>query len=158
MLAQLAIEEGHSAAAQRPLREGLEIFRQQKLRDDELAAHVMLARALLSVGKRAEAQKEIDFALAPPGAAVRRAASSRRPADFAEAAKNLNVALAAARQYGHIGYQLEAGLALGEIEMKSGHVSAGRALLRALEKEAKDKGFGLITRKAAAIMAELEQG
>jgi Tfp pilus assembly protein PilF len=61
-LADLSLEEGHAANAERPLREALEIFRQQKLSDDELAAHLVLARALLSQAKEADAQREVAFA------------------------------------------------------------------------------------------------
>ncbi len=52
---------------------------------------------------------------------------------------------------GSYGRQLEARLALGEIEMKSGKTAAGRARLEALEAEARTKGYKLIARKATAM-------
>ena len=52
------------------------------------------------------------------------------------------------------GYQLEARLALAEIEIQSGKCNAGRSLLAALEKEAKAKGFALIARKAGFAIAK----
>jgi serine/threonine protein kinase/tetratricopeptide (TPR) repeat protein len=164
MLAALSVEEGHAVEVLDPLREEIETFRQRKLREDELGAHVVLANALLAVGKRAEAQKEIDLGseLAANSesrgarlhlsiVAARIRAARGQPPDFIEAGKSLNATLAEARQCGIIGYQFEARLALGEMEMKSGHLSAGRARLRALEEDAKRKGFGLIERKAGAV-------
>jgi tetratricopeptide (TPR) repeat protein len=169
-LAELSIEEGHPADAQDPVRDALGICQRQKLRDLELAAHVMLARALLSLGKRAEAEKEIDvatelvansqnrdFHLDFSIVAARVRAASGRPADLAEAVKTLNAALAEATKYGFAGYQFEARLCIGELEMKSGHETAGRAHLRALARDATAKGFLLIARKAAAALGQKPQ-
>jgi hypothetical protein len=47
-----------------------------------------------------------------------------------------------------IDLQLEARLALGQLEIAGSNPAAGRARLAALEKEAAQKGFGLIARKA----------
>ena len=71
---------------------------------------------------------------------------------LAEAKKNLAVTFEESRKYGFLGYQLEARLALGEIEMKSRRNAAGRACLQALERDARAKGFLLIARKAAAAL------
>jgi hypothetical protein len=43
---------------------------------------------------------------------------------------------------------LEARLALGEIEIRSGAIARGRELLSVLEKEAAEMGFGLVASKA----------
>ena len=48
------------------------------------------------------------------------------------------------------GIQLEARLAMGEVEMKSGMRTAGRARLAALQRDATTEGFLLLARKAAA--------
>lgn len=55
-----------------------------------------------------------------------------------------------ARTYEFAGVEFEARLALAELEKKSGHVSAPRTELAALESIARSKGFGLMARKAAA--------
>jgi hypothetical protein len=55
-----------------------------------------------------------------------------------------------ARKFGFLGVELEARLAMGEIEMKSGLTEAGSKRLADLEKTAQAKGYGLIARKAAA--------
>jgi hypothetical protein len=54
-----------------------------------------------------------------------------------------------ASKHKYFGYQLEARLALGEIETGAGKIAAGRARLTALQKDAAAKGFLLIARKAA---------
>jgi tetratricopeptide (TPR) repeat protein/predicted Ser/Thr protein kinase len=169
-LAGISIEEGHPADAQGPLRDALEILRQQQLRDDELDAHVVLARALLSLGRRAEAEKEIDLAthlaaksqnhaahLAVSIEAARIRAASGRPSDLADAAKTLNIVLAEATKCGFAGYQFEARLSLGEMELKSGQAAAGRARLQALEKDATATRCLLIARKAAAALGQKPQ-
>jgi eukaryotic-like serine/threonine-protein kinase len=161
-LAELSLEEGHSEVAEGPLREALRVFQSEKLSDDELSAHVLLARALLSLGKTAEAQQEISFAteLASKSQqrdtrlnfsieAARIRAASGQAGDLAQAAESVTAALAEARKYGFVDYQLEARLALGQIEISRGSAN-GRAHLSALKKDATSSGFLLIARKAAA--------
>ncbi len=60
--------------------------------------------------------------------------------------------LADAKRHGFLGYQLEARLALGGIEIHSGHFASGRKHLEILETEANTKGYGLMAREAAAAM------
>ncbi len=88
--------------------------------------------------------------LAIVAASVRGA--SGKSAEQAAATETLEATLAEAAKHGYIGYQFEARLALGQIEMKSGHRAAGRTHLGALEKDAQAKGFGLIARKAAVAL------
>jgi len=169
-LAELSIEEGHPADAPGPLRQALDALRQQQLGDDELNAHLVLSRAVLSLGRRAEAEKEIDLAtklvlksqshaahLAVSIMTARIHAASGRPADLADAARTLNIVLAEATKGGFAGYQFEARLSLGDMELQSGHAAAGRARLRALEKDARAKGCLLIARKAAAALGQKPQ-
>jgi serine/threonine protein kinase/tetratricopeptide (TPR) repeat protein len=163
-IAELSIEAEHSRDTAAAVREAMEVFRKQKLIEDEIWANAVLARALLAQGKSADAGKELDVAMGRGAkiqneearlklaltAASIRAASGRR-ADQAGASNSLEAVLAQAKKHGFVGYQLEARLALGEIEMKSGHIAAGRARLTALENDARAKGFLLIARKAAAV-------
>jgi hypothetical protein len=53
-------------------------------------------------------------------------------------------------KYQLVPVQLEARLALSEVEMKSGNTAVGLIHLRALERDATARGFLLIARKAAA--------
>ena len=93
------------------------------------------------------------------GLAITLAAARVRAAtgQVAEAMKDLASILRDAKRYGYGGYQLEATLELGELELESGS-RAARDHLAALEREAKTKGFGLIGHKAAsALKAEVKQ-
>jgi hypothetical protein len=56
---------------------------------------------------------------------------------------------AKAREVGYQGIQLDARLALAEIEVKAGQLAAGRAHLVAVEADAKANGYILVARKAA---------
>jgi hypothetical protein len=55
-----------------------------------------------------------------------------------------------ASRYGYVGFELEARLRLGELELRSGKATAGRARLQQLQSDARNKGFLLIARKANA--------
>jgi hypothetical protein len=66
----------------------------------------------------------------------------------AEALPHLEAVLTEAKKYGYLIYEYQARLAFGEVEMKSGKASAGRARLAALDKDATRTGFILIARKA----------
>jgi tetratricopeptide (TPR) repeat protein len=162
-LGQLSIEEGNAADAEAPLRQAADELRTEKNTDEEARAYIVLARALLAQSKNAPAQetitmltplvekslnRSIHLSFGIVSAQVR-AASGRR-GDITQAVKDLQGTLIEARHYHYVGYQFEARLALGQIEMKSGDTAAGRARLAALEADAKAKGFGLIARKAAA--------
>jgi hypothetical protein len=74
----------------------------------------------------------------------------------AEARTILKTTLAEAMKCGFVNYQMDAGLALGEIEMKFGKTSTGHARLAILEKEATAKGFLRIARKAHDITQQYE--
>ena len=86
--------------------------------------------------------------------AARLLAASGNPTDYAAAERNLQGALADATKEGLAGLQLQTRLALGEIEMKASASAAGRARLFTLEKDAREKGFLLIARKARATAAK----
>jgi tetratricopeptide (TPR) repeat protein len=162
-VAELSIEEGHAREAEAAVREAREVFRKQAVMDDEIQADAVLAEAVLAEGNILEARKEIDAAMKLAANAQNREmhlkmglvdasirAASGKADDQATAFKSLGATLAEATRYGFVPYQLETRLALGEIEMKSGHVTDARAHLIALEKEARAKGFGLVAGKAAA--------
>ena len=159
-LADLNVEEGHLKDGETLARQALDEFQAEKLREDEILARAVLARALMAQNRPAEARKQIDRAAAlaarSPVVAVRlqcdiaTARAKSATGHAADAEKDLEASLAEAGGHGYLEYQYEIRLALGEIEMKSGNVAAGRVRLDAVEKEARAKGFLLIARKAAA--------
>jgi len=161
LIAEISIEEGHADAAESAAREARDVFQKHGNIEDELRAAGVLARSLVMQDKFAEAEKEIETAttsakkvqneevllkFAFATALVRSA--TLKPADLAVATRTLKAAFATAAQHGYVPYQLEALLALGEIEIESGHGEDGRARLAALEREAMGKGFSFIAKKA----------
>jgi len=160
-LASLAIEDGRPAEAEGPARQAVEEFGSEHAAGSEAEAWTVLARSLLEQGQPGPAEEAIAHATDLAGktqdstvswsvgiVSARVVASRGRPAD---AKARLQAILAATRKYGFVSYQLEADLALGETEMKSGQTETGHARLVALEKDATAKGFLLIAHKAHAL-------
>ncbi len=161
-IAELAIEEGHPGAAERPALEARDEFQTVHKSDNQIIATVALVGALLAGGRNDDASKEVgeaaplaarsqnlsvklafDLAMARVGAASQKNAAAKTI---------LKQALAKATKSGYIGYQLESRLALEEIELRSDKSPDSRTRLERLQKEAKEKGFDLISRKAAALL------
>jgi eukaryotic-like serine/threonine-protein kinase len=164
-LADLSLEEGRSPAGQEAaVRQTIEVFQTQKIRDDEAGAWCVLARALLAEGKAAAAKEAMQharsLAVKSPDpntrwpAAITAARIGSAGKDFAHSAagiaakKELAVIVTKSRELGYMGIELNARLALAEIEMKAGQSTAGRAHLTAIEADAKAKGYNLTARKA----------
>jgi eukaryotic-like serine/threonine-protein kinase len=165
-LADLSLEEGRSPVEQEAaIRQALGVFQAQKMRDDEAQAWCTLARALLGEGKTPAAKEAAQHARSL-------AAKSQNPetqwqtaitaADIETARRDLPRSTAStthnelaaivtkSRELGYMGIELDARLALAEIEMKTGQATAGRAHLTALEADARAKGYNLVAREAAA--------
>src|SRR5580658_2616536 len=162
-IAELAIEEGHPGAAERPALEARDEFQKAHKSDDQITATVALVGALLAGGKNNDdALKEVGKA-APIAAksqnlsvqlafAVARARAEAASQEIGTAKTILKETLVRASRSGYVGDQLESRLALEEIELKSGNSNAAsRTRLEQLQKDAKEKGFDLIARKAAAL-------
>ena len=161
-LATLSIEQGHPAMAESTARQAAERFRKEKSPDDEANALAVLAHSLFEQAKTHEAETAIDRAAQL--AAKSQDNDFRGPIDIMAArihgasgktdaaAKSLDSILTEQAQLGDIPLQFEARLALGEIEVKSGNSASGRSRLTALENDANAKGFGLIARKARAVL------
>jgi eukaryotic-like serine/threonine-protein kinase len=162
-LADLSLEEARSPAEQEAVvRQALEVFQTQRIRDDETQAWCILARALLSQGKVADAKDAMQHARALAAksqnpevhwqtaiTAARIETAGKDVAASVAAHKELAAIITRSRELGYMGIELDARLALAEIEMKIGQTTAGRAQLTAIEADAKTKGYNLIARKAA---------
>lgn len=139
-----------------------EVFRVIGSVDAEAAAATLLARCLLADGLpdaaldvieeateiSNKAQPDVRLLAAVTAAQIRFASRANRTAP--QALESLRRTAAAARKLGFLAIELEARLAVGEIEVQSGTNSRGRADLRAVEKEAEMKGLVLLARKAKA--------
>jgi DNA-binding winged helix-turn-helix (wHTH) protein/tetratricopeptide (TPR) repeat protein len=160
--ADVAFEEGRVQDSLTDARRAVELFRAHRLADEEAFAETAVSRALLAAEKPHEALQAVGRSLAHAEvsdnrllrlsvaiASTRVRAATQAPAAIGDASKRLETVRLEAARYGFATLGLEARLALGEIELHSGSVSAGRAHLSALEREARAGGFGLIARKAA---------
>jgi tetratricopeptide (TPR) repeat protein len=160
-IAALDIEEGHPGAAEKPTLEARDEFQKAHKGDDQIAAAAVLVTALLADGKNDDAMKEAAKAAPLAGKsqnlgvqlafAIASAHADAASQKIAQAKSILKEALAKATRSSYLGDQLECRLVLEEIELKSGKSAASRARLEQLQKEAKEKGFILIGRKAAAL-------
>ncbi len=157
-LAKLAIEEGHAADAEAWARQCKQQFQQDLQKDDELAASLVIIDALLAQGKQSVAEQEME-AEQPLGKQSQNRflhlqfelASGRvsLASDHPEASLAIFQRVAGdARRYGFVGLKFANDLALAGFANKTKHGSQAQMELRALQKSASSKGFGLIARTA----------
>ncbi len=160
-LARLTLEDGHPEAALEAARRAETDFHTQNQADYEAAAHTLAARCLLQSGKLTEAKAEIQQAqkmvktddhVAHLPAAIASARIAMASGNLPTAREILDEALSEATKANLLFFQYDARLALGELEIESGKVSAGRTRLTTLEKDAEGKGFLLIARKATTTL------
>jgi tetratricopeptide (TPR) repeat protein len=159
-LAQINLEEGKAADALTAAHQVADGFHADHRQDKEATAYDLAARCELALGKTSEAAVEMqkaeelsaktDDKIIATALAITRSRILTATGDYPAARKKLDAALAAATKSGLMQEQLEARLALGELELKSGKVPAGRARLAALERDAAANSFLLIARKAHA--------
>ena len=158
-LAKLAIEESQAQNAEVSARACREQFHEDRQADDELSATIVLIDALLAQGKEDEAEKEIEATRRLGNESQNRLlrlqfelASGRvlLDSDHPEAAAPLLGHVASdAQRYRFVGVEFADELALAEFAKRTKRGSQAQMELRALQKSAGSKGFGLISRKAS---------
>ena len=159
-LTAISLEEGKPAEALVAAHQVADDFHGAHRQDKEATAYDLAAQCELALGKTDEAAREMqkaeelsaktDDKIIATALAVTRARILAASGDYSAARKKLDTALGAATKSGLMQEQLEARLALGELELESGKVPAGRARLAALERDAAANSFLLIARKAHA--------
>jgi len=161
-LAEVADDENHRDEAKRQISEILTSLHDHKDPIDEGGAQSLLATIALEEGDTAAATRAINAARSVLGQnqgwegrcwfGIANARVQAAVGKLAEARESLKAVIAETRKHSNLRYQLEARLALCEIEAKTDPGSA-RAHAKTLEQEARSKGFGLIARKALAVGA-----
>ena len=158
-LAKLAIEEGHASDAEASVRACREQFHEDRQTDDELNATIVLIDALLAQGKEDEAKKEIEAARRLGNDSQNR--SLRLQFELASgrvllgsghpetAAPLLRHVASDAQRFRFVGLEFADELALAEFAKRTKRGTQAQMELRALQKSAGSKGFGLIARKAS---------
>lgn len=157
-LAKLAIEEGKPADAETSARQCEQQFQEEKQKDDELMAGLVVVEALLAQNKQSEAEKEIQADQKLGNESQDRLLrlqfelDSGRVllvSDHPEASRRIFQQVSPeAQRHGFAGIMLANDLALAELANKTNHAAEAQTRLRALQKAAVTKGFGLIARKA----------
>lgn len=164
-LASIALDQGRAGDAEAASRSAAAEFEREDSQDDEALAQALLARALLAQDKLAEARESAARAsglarqsnnrgarLVVAITAARIEAASGGPAGIRAAVRNLQTEAAEAAKLGFFHEELEARLATGELQLKSGP-AAGRATLDGLKKDAEARGYGRVAHLAAEAMA-----
>lgn len=157
LLARLLLEQRKFEGAESLARQSLAEFRMEKSTESEGDADAVLARALREQGRLEEAKTSMASArdlTAKTQDHEKRIFLSVEDGRLEAALGNdmaaleeLSRALAEAKKADLVPVELEARLALGQVEVKS-TPAAGRKHLASLEQEARRKGFILIARKA----------
>ena len=160
-LARLSLEEGHAADAETVIRKCKEQFHQDGQADDELAGSVILMEGLLDEGKPVEAANEEQASRALAAKSTNQlnrlmfdlvsARVELAIGHLAAARPKLQRTLETARAHHLLEIELETQLTFAELKQKLGQRVEGQADLVALEKHARDNGFGLIASKSASV-------
>jgi serine/threonine-protein kinase len=161
---RIALEAGKPDEARVLAQQAIDFARAGSRPDDEAAAEAAIALAYLAEGRgvdarlaiarleaRLKATEDRILRLSSSMAIARvRFAADSTPGGAALVKQQLNAMIQDASMAGADAIVLEARLVLGEIEVRSGDIAAGRVRLQALERDARAKGFLGIARKAAA--------
>jgi len=166
-LAKIALEQGEASEAEAFARAAAPTFEQQKVTDYETLCAAILVRSLLAQDRIADAKAVADRALvlsqrtsdrgAHFAAAIAAAEVSAKLGKTTDAIWTLENVRREATRYGYAAPELEARLHLGEVEVRSGKASPGRAHLSQLRDDARNKGFLLLARKASVAMNDPPQ-
>ena len=161
----MAVEQRRFTDAERLAQEAAAEFKTASVPDMDAASRAVLASALLAEGKISEATAAVAGLRAEsrdmkrPGTRLPIALTSARvlsatersecSSAFINAREVLRSVLAEAKKDGYLEYQFDARLALAELDIRIGHSAAAHAALNTLERDARQKGFGLTLRKEA---------
>ena len=167
-VADIWVLQGNTANAETTLREVIKKFEIDKNKGEELAGYQSLCRALLAQGKLKESGEAISQAahlldlqefpvMSLPvellQARVRAASAISTGADLTLAERDLRSIAQRASQIGDYLVEVEAKVALGELEMRT-TPKVGRVHLTSLVRDARDHGFALYAKQAEATLAK----
>jgi tetratricopeptide (TPR) repeat protein len=164
-LGSVALENDQRARAEQLAHEALREFESERNPDLEAAAHDLIAQSLLAEGNVSNAETEIDRAVAlspqDPSIALSLAVSSGRlltqQRKFDDAAAKLRAAANHATSLKLTGWELQIRLRTAELQLQAGRTEDARAALQLLAKDASEKGYLLISRKAVAALDNIKQ-
>jgi len=163
-LAWLDVMEGRLPRAEASARGLISQFRSFNEIPNEIQSTALLIKILVTEGKYAEAQREIDL-IHPVASKAQcfeellqlRTAHDQVEAGLGKAAEaklDLKTIEVLALKKGFVLDSLEAKLALGEVNLKIHDAALGKAQLIQLERNARSRNFGQIARRTAAAREE----
>ncbi|MGH9503479.1 MAG: protein kinase domain-containing protein [Terriglobales bacterium] len=159
-LAELACDSSQPAQAEKLAAGAVHEFQVEHEADNELMAETVLLRSLLQQGRLDDARKAAalgnalhekskDVTIRLPFA-LESAYAKAAVEDLAGAERLAREVTDEANQLGLVRVQLEASLAIAEIQQKGRNPAQGRVHLAKLANDARAKGFELIARQASA--------
>jgi len=164
-LAEALVEQGQLGRALELQRAALDGFGEETQPDGRAWTHAAIARTLLlqgdlegaasaleKAGDYGESGPRMDVRLSVALVAARVAAASGHGAEARASLRRVAEEAAAA---GMVRSELEARLALAELEVRSDDVELGRRLLEELRADATRRSFGLVAAKAARVLESL---
>jgi len=168
-LAQLLLDRGENSEAVKSIQRAEDLLSKTTSPRDDATAKILLAQTLLASGKINEARESVshalefaersrdfDIFLMSRLMAARVDATAGSPAQRNKAAKQLKALAQQAKAAQFVYAALEARLALGEMELKSGNPAAGRKHLQVLQEDASSQGFLLMVQKAGMVLGKAE--
>jgi DNA-binding winged helix-turn-helix (wHTH) protein/tetratricopeptide (TPR) repeat protein len=164
-VAQALLESGQYDNAQRAARDAAAEFNREKEVDEEAGAWSIASTSLLREGKRDDAARAADAAMKLGGSSQDREtrfsvriAAARAYAATGQASRALqyvNEVCTDSEKLGYVSVAFDAELTRAEIEAGS-QPNKANLELQQLERQAKEKGFQLISRKAAIFRLVME--
>jgi serine/threonine protein kinase/TolB-like protein/ATP/maltotriose-dependent transcriptional regulator MalT len=163
-LARIVLAQGKAAEAESLSKLAAKESNRLKMDDYEAQSYATLAEALLAQGKTKDAQPVADRAVelvqkvdrsARFEVILSAADASMAAGKLAETKKSLEAMYAEAHRYHYGVYELESQLRMGELDVQSGKVSAGRERLQQVQNDALQKGIVLIARAATSALTRL---
>jgi eukaryotic-like serine/threonine-protein kinase len=159
-IAELGLEQGDAGIAVRFATSARDTFWELHKRDEGIAANILLIRAFLAQGKtetavavRTSAIADVAKSQSLPVQLSFQIASAYVDSATGKgtAIPKLKAAQSKASKYGLVGLELEADLALAQITPKSARNAEYVNRLEKLQRDATEKGFSLVGRKAAEL-------
>ncbi|HEX6640976.1 MAG TPA: tetratricopeptide repeat protein, partial [Thermoanaerobaculia bacterium] len=154
-LAQLDLDEGNPTSALANATAAASEYEAEGRPADRVRALLLAARANTELGRAAEGRnvlvttRKLMSAVQDPEVAIYFDVEQAR---YDRDAAALERAVARAHREKLIEAELDARLALAQVELRLGHTVSARARAAALAKEATARGFGLIARQAGALL------
>jgi eukaryotic-like serine/threonine-protein kinase len=159
-LGELDCDSNQAAEAETLARAAIQEFESEQEIDREIQSQALLSRAALLQGKLDDAEKAIaralmlsknssDVTIRLP-LAIQKAYTQAATHNIPAAERTAHDALVEANKLEFVRVELEASLALGEIEMKAANPTLGRKRLQETGKRARSHGFELIAQRATA--------